>query len=364
MLSKKANELKKETSYIVVGAYLVGVAEGVAVIDEKTPLRVLGESFCNYNEKNVIDLTKRDLIDLHDPGTAPNAGGVLSALISQCNSKIDQRLRNISNMGLSSEAAMSALINYVKDVQRAAVGIAVGEGTLDEDLKEDIRVLLKEAKNEFIKREEEESIKEETVEGDADLAPEMGEEELPEEGGEGEEEPAPFSDEDEGVDVFDENTPTEEEPEEEGEKDPVEEEFGVPSGKEEKAGVDTSGKVAVGESTEFEKRKIVAGSMGIKNVDLMNDEEFSEALKQKNRVVSYAENAKYLHNGNVINISPIKLNRMVKELIEVEKASIRTLGESVRLSNVIENDSLALKHKKVVNELAVIIAARNKYNFK
>ena len=57
-------------------------------------------------------------------------------------------------------------------------------------------------------------------------------------------------------------------------------------------------------------------------------------------------------------------NNMIKELQIVESASIKMLGESFKMSNVISDDELSNRHKNVVNELAVVIAGRNRFGFR
>lgn len=618
MLQDKVDQLKRETSYVIMGAYLAGVAENVAVIDKKTPLKTLGESFCLYDDKQPIDFTKRNLVDLNDFGSAPESGGVTSTVISQANEKIQKRAESLARYNLSQVEQEAELAKYAKKVQQAAVIVAKGEGALDNDLKEDFRVLLKEAKNEFIKREQEEEVEEEPTFGD-----------MPEEGMDDEfndEEGLEDFSEDPGDDEFgfeeDENSTedvengTGTEQPENGEEAPEDEDFGVPSGKFESSYIKPDGRTASGElfkgqrkvknlyldymdirqrgyelqgkskdelsrlvadtledyitsvnqnvfdpekfrtvgkivknkdgsnsvvitkpltslnhyidsifsnnnieeikfnndwkktsgainrdytigsilggivtlgkivrdaangkdmsvltmlfpaimgglfattgrllkkakirlsdkegrkpevryinlliakkimgeiidqnkhlikqaeerisngdklaareKKSFEKsikvatnlisniekeinklepkvnsileangkKEAVAESFNIKDVFQMDEEEFSRALANKNVMLPFSENSKYLYKGNVISTSPYDLQRMVSDVIDIENTSIQMLGESYKLSNVINNDQLALKHKTTVNELAIVIAARNKFGFR
>ena len=112
------------------------------------------------------------------------------------------------------------------------------------------------------------------------------------------------------------------------------------------------------------KKEAVAESLNIKDVFQMDEEDFSKALANKNLLLPFSENSKYYYNGEVISTSPHDLKRMVKDVIDIENTSIQMLGESYKLSNVINNDQLALKHKTTVNELAIVIAARNKFGFR
>ena len=618
MLQDKVDQLKRETSYVIMGAYLAGVAENVAVIDKKTPLKTLGESFCLYDDKQPIDFTKRNLVDLNDFGSAPESGGVTSTVISQANEKIQKRAESLARYNLSQAEQEVELAKYAKKVQQAAVIVAKGEGALDNDLKEDFRVLLKEAKNEFIKREQEEEVEEEPTfdetaeEGmDDEFNDEEGLEDFSEDPGDDE---FGFEEDENATEDVENGTGTEQP--ENGEEAPEDEDFGVPSGKFESSYIKPDGRTASGElfrgqrkvknlyldymdirqrgyelqgkgkdelsklvadtledyitsvnqnvfdpekfrtvgkivknkdgsnsvvitkpltslnhyidsifsnnnieeikfnndwkktsgainrdytigsilggivtlgkimrdaangkdmsvltmlfpaimgglfattgrllkkvkirlsdkegrkpevryinlliakkimgeiidqnkhlikqaeerisngdkqaareKKSFEKsikvatnlianiekeinklepkvnsileanakKEAVAESFNIKDVFQMDEEEFSRALANKNVMLPFSENSKYLYKGNVISTSPYDLQRMVSDVIDIENTSIQMLGESYKLSNVINNDQLALKHKTTVNELAIVIAARNKFGFR
>lgn len=620
MLQDRVDQLKRETSYVIMGAYLAGVAENVAVIDKKTPLKTLGESFCLYDDKKPIDFTKRSLVDLNDFGSAPESGGVTSSLIDYANKKIQKRAESLARYNLPNVEQESELAKYAKKIQQAAVIVAKGEGALDNDLKEDFRVLLKEAKNEFIKREQEEEVEEAPTEfedmpeegfDDSMMGDEEGLGDFSEEPAEGDE----FGFEDENADEDVENgTGTEQS--EDGEQAPEDEDFGIPSGNFESSYINPDGRSASGElfkgrrkmknlyidymslrqrdyelqgkskdelvrsvvdtledyitsvnqdvfdpekfrtvgkivknkdgsnsvvitkplstlnhyidsifshnnieeikfnndwkkegkainrdyfigvilgsiatlgkmmrdsikgkdmsvvtmifpavmgglfavtgrllkkvkirlsdkegrkpevryinlsiakkvlreiveQNEFlskqadekasngdklaakekkgfeksikiakgllvnvqkeidkleptvnsiinsnAKKEAVAESLNIKDVFQMDEEDFSKALANKNILLPFSENSKYYYNGEVISTSPHDLKRMVKDVIDIENTSIQMLGESYKLSNVINNDQLALKHKTTVNELAIVIAARNKFGFR
>lgn len=622
MLQDRVDQLKRETSYVIMGAYLAGVAENVAVIDKKTPLKTLGESFCLYNDKNPIDFTKRSLVDLNDFGSAPESGGVTSSLIDYANQKLQKRAESLARFNLSNVEQESELAKYAKKVQQAAVIVAKGEGALDNDLKEDFRVLLKEAKNEFIKREQEEEVEE--APSDFEDVPEedfdddgMTEDEgdLDDFSVDPNEEDDEFGTEDENATEDVENGTGTEQPEGE-QAAPEDEDFGIPSGKFESSYINPNGRTASGElfkgrrrvknlyldymslrqrdyelkgkskdelakmvadtledyitsvnknvfdpekfvtvgkivknkdgsnsvvitkplstlnhyidsifshnnkdevkfnndwkkkskdinkdyligtiiggiasfvkmmrdstkgkdisiaamlfpaiiggitatagalfrkakirlsdkesrkpevkyinlsiakkvlqdlieqneylikqadekaangdtlavkeKQQFEKsvkiakellvniqeeikkleptvnsiiennskKEAVAESLNIKDIFQMGEEDFSKALANKNLLLPFSENSKYYYNGEIISTSPHDLKRMVKDVIDIEATSIQMLGESYKLSNVINNDQLALKHKTTVNELAIVIAARNKFGFR
>ena len=158
MFNEKIKDIKTQVAQTLIGAYLSGVSENVASIGEKTSLKALGETFMNFGTP--IDLVNEDLVNLNDFNSAPKAGGVLSNLIKQSKSKIDNYCDNVKSLNLSLAESVDLAVDFANKVQEAATPLAYSEGSKDEDLKNDIRVLLKEGKQEFIKREKEEELQE------------------------------------------------------------------------------------------------------------------------------------------------------------------------------------------------------------
>ena len=94
----------------------------------------------------------------------------------------------------------------------------------------------------------------------------------------------------------------------------------------------------------------------------MNDEKaFNKALNDRNLLKSYSEDYRYLYNGELISVTPFEMDKMKKDLLAIEKSSVQALGESAGISNVLESDELQLAHKATVNELAVVMVARNRF---
>ena len=54
----------------------------------------------------------------------------------------------------------------------------------------------------------------------------------------------------------------------------------------------------------------------------------------------------------------------IQNIFEIERSSIKALGENYGMVKVLEDDDIQLQHKATVNELALIMMARNKYGFK
>lgn len=574
MFNEKIESIKKQTTHTIMGAYISGVAKDTAYISKDTSLKTLGESFCNFGTE--VDLVQNDLVDLSKINTAPKAGGVVSNLIRQSNNKIDGYARNIKTLNLPLAESTELLKEYANKIQKAAINIAFAEGAEDDELKQDIRVLLKEGKDEFIKREQEEQAEEEATLED-EQAPEFEddtdytelEEPEDEEGLEEEQSEEGFEDagDEEGF-VDEDGNPIEEFADPEGDDEFSDE---IPSGKFESNIYDTTGLEAHGEAsikhagnffvdydklvddgyellekeldihhndirnnrstfakklTQFfyrltnlnfvkavgkidpntlevsfrkndfdgitknmdiilfknsksayywnyiftvyatcvsllftpaflisrpfyfwltkknvweagifrifdsiekkymdttaqklacehlketlvdligqakakkdEKRleqwtkavdaidehhatlekqvnelkekikakneKIVIAESFNLPVELMNDEKaFNKALNDRNLLKSYSEDYRYLYNGELISVTPFEMDKMKKDLLAIEKSSVQALGESAGISNVLESDELQLAHKATVNELAVVMVARNRF---
>ena len=374
MFNEKIESIKKQTTHTIVGAYISGVAKDTAYISKDTSLKTLGESFCNFGTE--VDLVQNDLVDLSKINTAPKAGGVVSNLIRQSNNKIDGYARNIKTLNLPLAESTELLKEYANKIQKAAISVAFAEGAEDDELKQDIRVLLKEGKDEFIKREQEEQAEEEATLED-EQAPEFEDdtdytelEEPEEEGLEEEQSEEGFEDagDEEGF-VDEDGNPIEKFAEAEGDDEFSDE---IPSGKFESNIYDTTGLEAHGETKmpsrldklrnkPRDKKVVIAESFNLP-VELMNDEKaFNRALNDRNLLKSYSEDYRYLYNGELISVTPFEMDKMKRDLLAIEKSSVQALGESAGISNVLESDELQLAHKATVNELAVVMVARNRF---
>ena len=577
----KIESIKKQTSHSILGAYLSGVAKDTIYLGKKTTIKGLGESFCKFGDAPEIDFSKRNLIDLNDIRTSPKSGGLVSNLISQANERIDDFCLSLKAANLPYGESSKLLLDLANTLQRSAMNIAYSEGVDDVDLKQDIRVLLKEGKEEFIKREQEEAQEMEELKDQQALEEDEFEEEEGFEDINDDEFDEGF--EDEGGFIDDDGNPVEEgdESEEEGfddfspEDDEEMDDFGD---EEEREGTGESyaygessiqmfnyedivsrgykingvpmekivnmkekekntsfiqnafkwisdmfynsdftkgemkarggvvkvkdGKVDVqldkiikggelddlnnyvrqimfnnsnikrhvknltavsltisgfgqplligllkgifakpvgavasaivgstmspyeklintsvsiiacekiidelnnlipqaeqkGDNSrakawtklkeELEKRKdkflkkeaslkkkilaknkmkAAAEAFNLPFECTFNEDKFNEALEERNLNMTYAEDFKYYYNGDIITTPPYEMERMKKNLFEIEKSSIKALGESVGMGRVLQDDDIQLQHKATVNELALIMMARNKYGFK
>lgn len=357
LYQNKVEQIKEQVDHTILGAYMTGVAKDAVYLGKNTTMRGLGEAFCKLYDEEQVDLRKDRLVNIDDYFSAPKAGGVVSNLISQVNTKIDAMASNIGTFNSPISESVDMLVGYANKLQKAAIRIAYSEGVEDDELKEDLKVLLKDAKDEFIKREEEE-------------AEETGNEELVDNGMDSLEDTG-FEDEsmdDEGLDNFgdigDEDSTEGELVDDDGNPisgDDTEEENTEGSADSEDDAIDD---IPTGEShiQSKEIRKAVAEAFKIDNT--LTDDEFAEALTTGNLSKAYAEDRKYMYKGDIVTTNPFHIKKMKKSLLEIEKASMKALGESAGISNVMENDELQLAHKAVVNELALVMMTRNKLGYK
>lgn len=581
----KIESIKKQTSHSILGAYLSGVAKDTIYLGKKTTIKGLGESFCKFGDAPEIDFSKRNLIDLNDIRTSPKSGGLVSNLISQANERIDDFCLSLKAANLPSGESSNLLLDLANTLQRSAMNIAYSEGMDDVDLKQDIRVLLKEGKEEFIKREQEEAqemeeLKDQQALEEDDFGEEEGFEDINdnefdegfddeggfidddgnpvEEGEEGEETEEGFDDfspeDDEEMDDFGEDEEEEQEgtgesyaygesrlqmfnyedivsrgykingvpmekivneKEKEKNSSTIQKIFkwisdmfynsdftkgemksrdGVVKVKDGKVDVELDKIIKGGElddlnnyvrqvmynnsnikrhvkniaavsltlsgmgqplfigilkgifakpvgtiasaivgttmspyeklintsvsiiacekiieelenlipqamkkadkgrakawtklKEELEKRKgqflkreaslkkkilaknkmkAAAEAFNLPFECTFDEDKFNEALEERNLDMTYAEDFKYFYNEDIITTPPYEMEKMKKNLFEIEKSSIKALGESVGMARVLQDDDIQLQHKATVNELALIMMARNKYGFK
>ena len=153
----KVSSIKKQTTHSILGAYLSGVAKDTVYLGKKTTLKGLGESFCKLGDSPELDFSTRHLVDLNDLNSSPKSGCLVSNLISRANERIDEFTLSLKAANLPYSESSQLLLDLANTLQRSAMNIAYSEGMDDVDLKQDIRVLLKEGKEEFIKREQEEA---------------------------------------------------------------------------------------------------------------------------------------------------------------------------------------------------------------
>ena len=317
LLQDYKQKLQEEATKNLVGNYLRGAAENAAYL-EGVSATLLGEMFLTLGES--IDLSSRNLVDIdayNDFYSAPVTGGTLSLLIKDINDKITLFTEAVKFKTSDNALAIKSMAEYAKEVVKGASIVAFSEGSEDIDLRNDIKVLLKQGHDEFNNRikeelkEKQEEQKEQLVDPTAG-APMVSD---------GIEDDANFNDDASTEDTDYEAEANslygddEEEPEDtEGAEDsePVEEDTDdIPGGKSEAHIGDVRAKI----------------------------------------------------NGIYTSYSKTDLAKSIDKLLKAEAEGLKTLAESAGFENLTENITILERNKAYVNSTAVALAARRKFGF-
>lgn len=315
LLQDYKKKLQEEATKNLVGNYLRGAAENAAYL-EGVSATLLGEMFLTLGES--IDLSNRNLVDIdayNDFYSAPVTGGTLSLLINDINDKITIFTEAVNLKTKDHNLALKSMADYAKEIVKGASIVAFSEGAEDLDLRNDIKVLLKQGHDEFNNRIKEE-LKEKQEEQQEQLDPNAGAPMMDA----GVEDDADFADdgstedtdyEAEANDMYgDEEESRDVEPSEEGESE-EEDIDDIPSGKSESHIGDIRSKI----------------------------------------------------NGIYTSYSKSDLAKSVDKLLKAEAEGIKALAESAGFENLTENITILERNKAYVNSTAVVIAARRKFGF-
>ena len=159
LYNKEVKQIKDQIVKQIIGNYLKGAGENAAYLKEVKASN-LGAVFLNYGE--VIDLTSETLVDYNKSNPKMQSAGTLSLLIKETFDKIDRYAMKCETMEYPTAVVKKDLTKYANSLLDGVNIVAFSEGAADTDLKSDIKVLLREGREEFNKRmsEEEDEIKE------------------------------------------------------------------------------------------------------------------------------------------------------------------------------------------------------------
>lgn len=365
------NTLKSVYGYTLAGGYLKGANPYVFGSNTKNydiGLEVLGEGY--DFKKPLVDVTK-----YNSPAVSC---GTLSSLISSGIEKID-------NMALKAEGVFGPnmrmeKMNFMKDFTtkliKASLPIAYGEGVDDDELKEDISVLLKQSKEEFEKRvqQNEEEIKKEkddTLSDDQSMENQTEDAgENPEEGSEGDNED--YSDA--GDNFFEGNEDSENE-DGEGEPDEdtdTEDDDGWQEDNEnpDEEAEDTEADDNENDDSEDGEEES-EGDLSEEDIPDGNLEGNAESyngfktkadrlLYQYNSGVNYKENEKYRYGATYSNIPKPEMKAMAESLLKIEEANFKAIGEQFSFNDIRPGSRLQEAHKKYVEANASILVMKRK----
>ena len=316
LLQDYKKKLQEEATKNLVGNYLKGAAENAAYL-EGVSATLLGEMFLTLGEN--IDLSSRNLVDIdayNDFYSAPVSGGTLSLLIKDTNDKITVFTEAVKFKTKDHNLALKSMAEYAQEVVKGASVVAFSEGTEDLDLRNDIKVLLKQGHDEFNNRIKQE-FKQKQEEQQEQLDPNAGAPMMDT----GVEDDADFTDDgaSEDTDYEAEANDMYGDDEESGDAEPSEED---------------------GENEEEDIDDIPSGK--------------SE---------SHIGDIRAKINGIYTSYSKADLAKSVDKLLKAEAEGVKALSESVGFENLTENITILERNKAYVNSTAVAIAARRKFGF-
>lgn len=159
LYNKEVKQIKDQIVKQIIGNYLKGAGENAAYLKEVKASN-LGAVFLNYGE--AIDLTSETLVDYNKSNPKMQSAGTLSLLIKETFDKIDRYAMKCETMEYPTAVVKKDLTKYANSLLDGVNIVAFSEGEADTDLKSDIKILLREGREEFNKRmsEEEDEIKE------------------------------------------------------------------------------------------------------------------------------------------------------------------------------------------------------------
>lgn len=356
--------------YTLLGEYAKGVAESKGYIPKEYPSEELGRVIAN---DKFVPSGESKLVELRRFDTPAISCGVLSNLITTCNRKIRTFAEKAELvLGPGKFDQKEKLIgNFVKELKEASIPIARAEGADDEELKQDIRILLREGKEEFEKRVEatEKEKQEEEGQMTADTeGDQTGEEPVADEGADNYEGDEGYDDTAYADDTSngEEDEPSEDTPDEEPDDDaPLDdsetndnEDDEIPDGnlddedsqfdddEDNKDDDEERDPTQLGESKPFE-----LSPSAIEQLELYNSQK------------SYAEEQKFFHKGfgefSSIPMGDLKI--MKDKLLKAEEENFKAIGESFD-PNEMNSVALAGAHKSYVNTMASVICFQRKLN--
>ena len=167
LYNKEVKQIKDQIVKQIIGNYLKGAGENAAYLKDVKASN-LGAVFLNYGEK--IDLIEDVLVDYNKANPKMQSAGTLSLLIKETCDKIDTFAMKCETMEYPKDVVKKDLTKYANSLLDGVNIVAFSEGEADIDLNSDIKVLLREGREEFNKRieEEEKEIEEAQAKATAD----------------------------------------------------------------------------------------------------------------------------------------------------------------------------------------------------
>ena len=371
-----------QIGYSLIGVYLRGASGSDDPFPKKAKnseigLEVVGESYIPSGDNPLV--TTR----FNSPAISC---GVLSNLITSCKERIKSYAEKAEMFANGNyEKAKKVTEDYARKVLLSASPIAYGEGADDDELKQDIRVLLRESKEEFEKRvtetekekteEKEESTSDDVLsdngegqdvdstEDSEEDASDMGSEEFGDSQGIETENPDDRDETSQADDEADSNNDSDDENETsdwDGENDEDSDDKPVNTF-DDKSSDDSDDENDITPKDEGKGEMYNFSDMwgGIE----MN-EEMQKTVDEYNRTRAFGEEQRFFYKGAFIGIEPTELKEMSKELLDRENKNFIALSESFSPSEMVKLHGVATAHQDYVRSQASLMAFQRKLGIK
>lgn len=360
--------------YTLLGEYAKGVAESKGYIPKTYPSEELGRIIAN---DKFVPSGESALVDIKRFDTPAISCGVLSNLITTCNRKIQTFAEKAEIvLGPGKFDQKEKLINdFVKELQEASTPIARAEGADDDELKQDIRILLREGKEEFEKRVE--ATEKEKQEEESEVTTDTEGEQVgqdPTEDTEGTESFEGADDYESGDDDdYSDDTGSEEDESSEDDVDDSDAPLDDDSDDSSDAGDEIPDGNLDDEDSQFdddeddsdddeEDEEKDPAKLGESKPFTLSPSAIAE-LEIYNSQKSYAEEQKFFHKGfGEFSSLPMGDLKLLKDkLMKAEEDNFRAIGESFDPSQMNSN-ALMAAHKSFVNTTASVLCFQRKLN--
>lgn len=340
-MSKLNNKYKlytKAVAYSILGSYIRGAASESAILSSRLTNKMLGKRICKYGLSESAHIDPLDLkVDLNNYLTYPDKINYINNLITYAKESMSEMFTSINAVrNLSEDEKILKLKDVAAELATDIGKVAFSEGSVDEELKSDIRLILKEGKERFEKRAKDSR---DQAAGNLETmdAPDLGEDEKLAQDPMADNEQMDGQTEDPGVDL--------------GMNDSFDDE----SGNDDTVEYDGDGSMG----GDLDKAGDAMAEFEDKDDQTAKEESF--LIDKFNTHTAYAENFKYDHNGIKSTMSKEEVDKIVDELMSFEDDFFTAVTRAEGL-DIVNTQSYKIKSKYAVNEIAVILTARQRLN--
>ena len=344
-------ELNQKIGRVLVGRYLQGADQSnllKKMSDETIGISVVGESFFGDGET---------LVNPKLFSSPAITCGRLSNLIEGCQARLESAQIHAQGVFGTNNIKMQEYLNKTCDeILSVAKPIAYAEGAQDDELKQDIRVLLREGKEQYERRakeveedkkaDAEKVITDDTLNGDPDA---VVEDDQVDDGGE-------LSDPDVIVDdtTGEEGNDDDDTMEPDTNEDDSEEEPDIPDGKLEGEFEDDEDDTDTNPNKDEEELKKQA-----------SEESYNRKLfNEYNSTRAYAEEQRFpvFNQKTICSIPESDLSSMVDKLLKAEEKGFIALGENFDIDTINNDVRVKDAHNMIVKSEAAILCFKRKLN--